>query len=48
MKTNRQRIISHLVTCIDRFSQPNISKKAKYYWDNQFKKGVKIVNIKKI
>jgi hypothetical protein len=48
MKTNRQRIISHLVTCIDRLAQKNISKKAEYYWDNQFKKGVKIINLKKI
>lgn len=44
--TKRQKTITHLITCYDRLALPLINKKTQYYWENQIKKGLKIVNIK--
>jgi len=43
--TKRQKTISHLVKCYERLAYAK-DKKTKYYWENQIKKGLKIVNIK--
>jgi phosphotransferase system IIB component len=43
--TKRQKTISHLVTCMTRLKWTT-NKKERYYWKQQIKKGLKIVNIK--
>jgi hypothetical protein len=43
--TKRQKTMRHLVTCMTRHRNSK-TKKEKYYWNQQIKKGLIIVNIK--
>ena len=43
--TKRQKTIKHLVTCITRLNFTT-NKKERYYWKQQIKKGLIIVDIK--
>ena len=43
--TKRQKTMRHLITCFSRYKNAK-TKKEKYYWHQQIKKGFIIVNIK--
>lgn len=44
--TKRQKTIRHLITCLARLAECVENNQNTFYWEQQIKKGMKIVNIK--